>query len=437
MMIRIIALILFLLSSQVSAISEYKVKRLVVNKLGVDAYTQLLQVFDPSIGWHQRWMGYFYDRGVGTQNNPELAYKHYFKAFSLDDVGGAIWLLDKLHPEKDRLTIDAIMSLVQKNIASEHVDSKVAAELLSYIDPKSQSAQVIFDLAVKASSVDSAKAHMIVGEGYEMGIVINRDLVKAKAAYEKAGKLGEHIGYFHIGRLLHLSAKTQSEYKQAFDYYNKAKKANDPNVFGAIGQLYEHGHGVKKNLEMAYNYYKKAEQSGAGWASDWAARAQSKESSPKMWGVPVYGSIVSDFESIFERSKIKPIKSSEFIKIYPVSGLVNGGKFVTIMHHPHGSKEVAEVVVLYKLNQELMETMIGQFNHQYSQSKRRTSSTRISRERRVRLQKEYSWVVNNTKITIKPAEDSFTMSFKMHPYYQDASNAISQLGNKLEGVPWS
>ena len=107
-------------------------------------------------------------------------------------------------------------------------------------------------LLVKANSGDAA-AQVAVGESYEAGKGVPKDLNQAAAWYQKAADKNNMSGELHIAALYRDGGKGFArDMAQAAVWYQKAADQGDVEAQATMGTLYSMGQGVAVNYAEAY-----------------------------------------------------------------------------------------------------------------------------------------------------------------------------------------
>lgn len=132
-------------------------------------------------------------------------------------------------------------------------------------------ADEVFDFQMQLAKIGNPIAQLKVGEMYESGSGVKKDLKKAKTWIKKAAEKGNEVANF---KLLYWDIE-----KQGLKGANKQKfaqlrvKAEDENAQAMyyLGKMYAHGVGVKKNYDKSLNWLNKATYAGVSGAEKEAA----------------------------------------------------------------------------------------------------------------------------------------------------------------------
>ncbi len=119
-------------------------------------------------------------------------------------------------------------------------------------DASQQQAGIDPTLLTRANAGDAA-AQVAVGESYEAGKVVARDLKQAAEWYQKAAAKGNVSGEIHIAALYRDGGKDfPRDMAQAATWFQKAAEQGDVTAQGTMGTLYSMGQGVEQSYVEAY-----------------------------------------------------------------------------------------------------------------------------------------------------------------------------------------
>lgn len=160
--------------------------------------------------------------------------------------------------------------------ASESADA-VSDEALAFIDLAdgayaSQDYTTAYEYYRKASELGNGYAEYKIGQMYEQGYGVNRDVNKAYDHYEESTNRGYVLGYPAIGYLYAFSFDADKrDANKAAEYFNKAIELDDNcyDAYTGLGRLYGTGiYGLDDtdyyDYESTYNYYMKGWSNGEG-----------------------------------------------------------------------------------------------------------------------------------------------------------------------------
>jgi TPR repeat protein len=119
-------------------------------------------------------------------------------------------------------------------------------------DASAQQTGIDTALLGKANAGDAA-AQVSVGESYEAGKGVTRDLKLAAEWYQKAAAKSDIGGEMHLAALYRDGGKDfPRDMVQAAAWFRKAADQGDVTAQGTMGTLYSVGQGVEQNYAEAY-----------------------------------------------------------------------------------------------------------------------------------------------------------------------------------------
>ena len=96
----------------------------------------------------------------------------------------------------------------------------------------------------------------MVGQMYENGWGVEKDLKKARRFYKRGAALG------HMGCVNSLRALKDQEYKKELVTVVPAAEAGDASAQNRLGEMAEFGYGMKRDPNLAIQWYKQAAEQG-------------------------------------------------------------------------------------------------------------------------------------------------------------------------------
>ncbi len=138
-----------------------------------------------------------------------------------------------------------------------------------------------YNNALPKAEQGDVKSQYAVGEMYEKGRGVEKNLIKAFSWYSKAAAQGDKKSAYKVG-LAYLKGKgAKRNYKNAHNWLKKSAEKNYVRAQYYLGEVYENGLGVPQDLGSAMTWYKRALGGGYGTASESikrVARAQENAS---------------------------------------------------------------------------------------------------------------------------------------------------------------
>lgn len=121
------------------------------------------------------------------------------------------------------------------------------------------------------------KAQYAVGEMYEKGRGVDRDLRSAFSWYSKASQKGNMKAEYKLG-MAYLNGKgIRKNYRKAYEWLKKSSDKGYVRAQYYLGTLYEEGLGTEQNIDKALKWYKLALQGGYDMAASGIQRITQRQ----------------------------------------------------------------------------------------------------------------------------------------------------------------
>ena len=187
------------------------------------AFTLALQILkeNPKCGYAYFVIGACYNRGIGTEIDNNKSMDYILKSVELNDADGQYYYATYLRYMKNPECIEWFEKAVENGMPS------------------------VCD---------------ILGNIYEEGELVPRNIKKAIACYEEGVKRGFDYCLLSLGDLYVNENFEWINKKLALYYYFEFQKACSDEISGyeGVARCYEYGIGTEKNLDMAIHQYRKA-----------------------------------------------------------------------------------------------------------------------------------------------------------------------------------
>ena len=262
------------------------------------SFAWALQAAQNGLVTAQSHVGYCYDRGLGVEKDYDQAYVWTQKAALGKDVYAqnnlAIMCEYGLGTE---VNYDNAIYWYNQALEQGFAAARTSlAVLYIYTAPPPVRDQAKgFELLQNGAEQGDSRAMSVLGECYEYGAGVRRDLKQAFFWQEKSHKAGYYIASYYLGRmylngvgvvknprqafeLFQISARQEEwggakcalgdmyrlglgvsrNYQQALEWYEKAAGQNNQRAMYELGRMYEKGLGVKANTQLALTWYNKA-----------------------------------------------------------------------------------------------------------------------------------------------------------------------------------
>jgi serine/threonine protein kinase len=109
-----------------------------------------------------------------------------------------------------------------------------------------------------AAEQGHAKAQFFLGEMYEHGTGVTKDVPKAVEWYHKAAEQGNADAQYTLGTKYRNGKDIAKNEAQAIEWFRKAAEQENTQAQYALGRMYEYGEGVAKDVPNAVEWYRKA-----------------------------------------------------------------------------------------------------------------------------------------------------------------------------------
>ncbi|CAB4411614.1 unnamed protein product [Rhizophagus irregularis] len=191
-----------------------------INKVEKDLFEKVEKLAEEGCLDSQNQLGYYYNHGIGTKINKEMAFELY-----------------KIVAEKDH-------SIAQNNLGDLYKNDEEFKKAFYWYNKAAEDSNNII-------------AQYNVGQCYELGIGVDKNYSKAFNYYQKSYDLDHLESYFQLGYCYINGLGTKIKRKKGLELYNEAvgkdKKFN-------ILSYYENEDGINNDLDkVLYWYYKAAE----------------------------------------------------------------------------------------------------------------------------------------------------------------------------------
>ncbi|RIA94269.1 hypothetical protein C1645_818259 [Glomus cerebriforme] len=114
----------------------------------------------------------------------------------------------------------------------------------------------------KAAENGNDVAQYNLGKHYRLGKGVEKDEVKAFEYYKKSADQGYLCAQFQLGQCYDKGIGIEVNKTKAFELYKTAAEKGHINAQIMLGNLYENGDNIEKNLEKAIYWYNKASENG-------------------------------------------------------------------------------------------------------------------------------------------------------------------------------
>ncbi|RHZ75174.1 hypothetical protein Glove_217g140 [Diversispora epigaea] len=233
--------LIFLLNSQYREIRPIKVKNYIREhkKNPVEIMHEMIR--HPSYHWFTGLIGFFYQNGIGTVVDNQMAFKFFNLASNeIIDTSSNSSYLRKLYNINKEIGIISLASVYLHGIGVEK-DTKKA-----------------FRIFCKFADKGSLIALNSVAYCYHLGVGIERNEEKAFELYLKSAKKGIILAQSNVGICYEFAKGTKKDEVQGFQWYMKVALSESINAMLFVGFCYENGIGVGRDEREAFKWFLKA-----------------------------------------------------------------------------------------------------------------------------------------------------------------------------------
>lgn len=192
-------------------------------------------------------LGVYYQKGLGVQKSEETSVEWFKKAI----LAGNRKVIGKLAKNPNLL----------KQVESGN------GEIQYQIGLQSSSIEFAHSQYRKAADSGHAEAQAVLGRIYYFGIHCDTPGSDYERAYmwsKKAAKQGNGFGYYTIGNMYEQGLKLEKNMEKAIRCYRKAAVLGDIDGAFKLGIMFQNGKNLPQNHQEAFKYFKIASAKGHG-----------------------------------------------------------------------------------------------------------------------------------------------------------------------------
>ncbi|RHZ45835.1 hypothetical protein Glove_646g3 [Diversispora epigaea] len=196
----------------------------------------------PSYYWFTSLIGFFYQNGIGTVVDNQMA----FKFFNL----------------ADNEIIDAFSSNSSSSRKLYNLNKEIStislAEMYFYGQGVEKDTNKAFQIYSKAAEEGSYIALNCMAYSYKNGFGVEKNEEKAFELYLKSAEKGFLVAQFNVGRCYKGGTGISKDEAKGFQWVIKSACAGNIEAMCNVGYCYENGIGVSKDIKEAFKWYLKA-----------------------------------------------------------------------------------------------------------------------------------------------------------------------------------
>lgn len=264
----------------------------------------------------QNVLGIWYEKGIGTEQDYNLALEWYKKSAE-QEYAIAYENLGDLYYYGDGVGED-IQKAVEYYTIGANLNSPVCMYNLAYCyysgEGIKRDLRKAFSLYKKSAEAGYCPSQEEMGKIYRKGLLgENESPKKSFYWYSKAAEQGSGAGQFILGYFYDKGYGVKKDVNLSFEWYSKAANQNNPGAFNNLAYCYEHGKGTSINLKKAIYYYEKAANMGNETAKKNLAKCYKN-------GKGVDKDPQKAFYWTLEAAKGKDLESKGIIALYYLKG---------------------------------------------------------------------------------------------------------------------
>ncbi|RHZ73612.1 hypothetical protein Glove_230g48 [Diversispora epigaea] len=232
----------------------------------------------PSYYWFTSLIGFFYQHGIGTVTDNQMAFKFFNLSVEeiIDTSSFESSSLRKLYNVNKGISTFSLANIycdglgVDKNTNKAfQIYSKVADEgfvvalnSMAYCYNNGfgveKNLEKMFELYLKAAEKGNLVAQLNVGTCYKDGMGIMKDNTKVFQWHMKSARAGNIDAMCNVGYNYENGVGVSKDIKEAFKWYLKAADKGHPASQCNVGIFYKYGHGINIDQVKAFEWFKKS-----------------------------------------------------------------------------------------------------------------------------------------------------------------------------------
>ncbi|RHZ76404.1 hypothetical protein Glove_198g122 [Diversispora epigaea] len=236
-------------------------------------------IHHPSHYWFTSLIGFFYQYGIGTVADNQMAFKFFNlaaneiidtssfnssslrKLYNIDNKRIGIISLTHMYLHGQGVEKDTKKAFrIYNNLADKGSLSALNSVAYCYYNGLNvkKNKKKAFKLYLKAAEKGNLVAQFNIGWCYHNGMGITRDVTKSFQWYTKSALAGNICATFNVGYCYENGIGVGEDEKEAFKWYLKAAKKGSPFAQYNLGYCYKNGVGIDRDKVKALEWFKKA-----------------------------------------------------------------------------------------------------------------------------------------------------------------------------------
>lgn len=209
-------------------------------------------------------LGYYYAKGIGTEQDDMQAFNWYYNAADQGDVNSQYNLgvmYAKGRGVKQNFT-ESFHWYKQAALSGDARAQSTIAMMCSKGIGTDKSETDAFEWYAKSAKAGQANSQYAAGECYAKAKGTERNYEEAFKWYSKAANQGHVNAQLKLGFLYGKGLGTERDDTEAYLWIRKAAEAGHPNAQHNLGVIYAKGRGITKDMEEAVKWYTRAAEQG-------------------------------------------------------------------------------------------------------------------------------------------------------------------------------
>lgn len=207
-------------------------------------------------------IGLTYYEGNDIEKNDELAYKWFMKSAKKNNIKASFYIgyfyQTGTYVKKD---IKKAINYYQKSIETNST-ACLNLSLIYRDEDEFKDVKKSFDYALKAYNLGNIYSSYILGEYYENGICVSKDLRKAFAFYNSGALKDDVQCQKKVANFYYDGIGVDRNYSEAYKWYLNAYNNGDESVIYDIGWCLYNGQGTPRKYDEAFKWFKKGSELG-------------------------------------------------------------------------------------------------------------------------------------------------------------------------------
>ena len=203
-----------------------------------------------------RTLGYFYQKGIGTNPSIEKAKKYYQKSFDLGDVIAGYNLATILIKDRE---VDKSLIYLASGVENNHFPSyRLLANLYLNGDGVEKNVDIAINLLTRVIELGDDKSIDSLATIYYK----NKDYESALKYFQKGADNSDLDCLYHLALCYAKGLGTKQDFNKAIKYYQIGANLLEPRCLYNLSLYYRNGTYIEENIELANKLERQAFENG-------------------------------------------------------------------------------------------------------------------------------------------------------------------------------